>query len=309
MNIQELKEQIVKKKIKHFYIFTGEEIGIINIYLNQISKVVGLPIQRADSVVTVYPKCTTRSMFGNTIGLYVIRDDMDFPKQDKYFDTIEKDIGENYIILLYEKVDSRTKFSKHFKDSIVPFEKLSNNVLQKYIQRASGINKSNCEKLSSLCSENYDISMLECDKINQYSESRNVSKDKSFEELLSSGAIYQPEETSVFEFTDAVCSGKRSLAFELLENLNTTPGISINLLGTLYSSLKAVMLIQCCEGNVSEVTGLDKGQIYFNRKYVGKHSTEWLVNSVQFVYKVISGIKDGWIDDKYATKYVLAKIM
>ena len=70
----------MKNDLKHFYIFVGEEIGIINIYLNQIAKTVKMPLVRADSVLSIYTKCTSRSLFNNDACLYVIRNDNDFMK-------------------------------------------------------------------------------------------------------------------------------------------------------------------------------------------------------------------------------------
>ena len=85
---------------------------------------------------------------------------------------------------------------------------------------------------------------------------------------------------------------------------------SINILGTLYNSMKSVMLIQVCESkNISEVTGLDNRLIYFNKKYVGKYSSGELVKAIKLISKVIEGVKNGWIDDVYATKYVLVNIL
>ena len=43
MTIIELKSDIMHKHLSNFYIFTGEEIGIMNIYLNQISKTLNIP--------------------------------------------------------------------------------------------------------------------------------------------------------------------------------------------------------------------------------------------------------------------------
>ena len=53
MTIIELKEQIIKNELSNFYVFVGEEIGIINIYLKQMSNKLNLPITRADSVLSI----------------------------------------------------------------------------------------------------------------------------------------------------------------------------------------------------------------------------------------------------------------
>ena len=315
MTIIDLKDQIIKNNLSNFYIFTGTEIGIINIYLQQMSNKLGLPITRADSIVSIYGKCQGGSLFGDSTGFYVIRDDRDFMKQEQLFDTIKTSIRKNVIVLLYDKIDSRLKFGKHFKDDIVAFEKLTPNVLKSYIKKEIPLSDKNIETLMEVCCGSYDMCMLEVDKISQFVMSGEIrgydmTYDEAFTDLLECGVIYQPEETDVFKFTDAVCNRNKKLAFELEQVLMANNNSSINILGTLYNSMKSVMLIQVCEGkNISEVTGLDNRLIYFNKKYVGKYSSGELVKAIKLISKVIEGVKNGWIDDVYATKFVLVNIL
>ena len=147
MTIIDLKDQIIKNNLSNFYIFTGTEIGIINIYLQQMSNKLGLPITRADSILSIYDKCQGGSLFGDSTGFYVIRDDRDFMKQEQLFDTIKTSIRKNVIVLLYDKIDSRLKFGKHFKDDIVAFEKLTPNVLKSYIKKEIPLSDKNIETL------------------------------------------------------------------------------------------------------------------------------------------------------------------
>ena len=297
--------------------FVGEEIGIINIYLNQMSNKLNLPITRADSVLSIYSRCMGGSLFGDDIGFYVIRNDFDFMKQEKSYATIKEDIGNNVIVLLYDKVDSRLKFGKFFKDDTVAFEKLTPNILKSYIKKEIQLSDTNIDSLIQLCNGSYDLCMLEIDKIKQYHASSYIDRmqvppvDKAYLDLVSMGVIYQPEESDVFKFTEAVCSHNSLEAFEIEKVLRENGSSSINLLGTLYNSLKSVLLIQCCASGekITEVTGLDNRQIYYNKKYVGKYRTEDLVYAVRLIYNVVSGIKSGRIDDAYATRYVLVNIM
>ena len=171
MTIIDLKDQIIKNNLSNFYIFTGTEIGIINIYLQQMSNKLGLPITRADSVLSIYGRCQGGSLFGDSTGFYVIRDDKDFMKQEQLFDTIKTSIRKNVIVLLYDKIDSRLKFGKHFKDDIVAFEKLTPNVLKSYIKKEIPLSDKNIETLMEVCCGSYDMCMLEIDKIKQYTDS------------------------------------------------------------------------------------------------------------------------------------------
>lgn len=317
MTIIDLKNQIMKNCLTNVYIFVGEEIGIMNIYLNQMAKTLNMPVTRAESVANIYAECTSKSMFGNTTGFYVIRNDKDITKEEKAYQSLSKDIGKNVIVLLYDKVDSRLKFGKFFKDQTITFEKLAPNVLKSYVKKACpGLSDKNCEHLIELCNGSYDLCMLEIDKILHYQETTydrddyKDSVDHCFDVLLKSGVIYQPEESDVFKWTEAVCNRNRKEAFKLERVLRDNGTQSINMLGTLYNSMKSVMLIQCCTGqHVCEITGLDNRQVYFNKKYVGKYKTEELVRNVKLISRVVDGIKNGLYDDTYATRFVLCNIL
>lgn len=317
MTIIDLKTQIMKNCLTNLYVFVGEEIGIMNIYLNQMSKTLNMPVTRAESVASIYAECTSKSMFGNTTGFYVIRNDKDITKEEKAYQSLSKDIGKNVIVLLYDKVDSRLKFGKFFKDQTITFEKLAPNVLKSYVKKAcSGLSDKNCEHLIELCNGSYDLCMLEIDKILHYQETTydrddyKDSVDHCFDVLLKSGVIYQPEESDVFKWTDAVCTRNCKEAFKLERILRDNGTQSVTMLGTLYNSLKSILLIQCCQSShISVVTGLDNRQIYFNKKYVGNFDTDDLVYAVKLIARVVDGIKTGLYDDVYATRYVLSIIL
>lgn len=317
MTIIDLKNQIMKNCLTNVYIFVGEEIGIMNIYLNQMAKTLNMPVTRAESVASIYAECTSKSMFGNTTGFYVIRNDKDITKEEKAYQSLSKDIGKNVIVLLYDKVDSRLKFGKFFKDQTITFEKLAPNVLKSYVKKACpGLSNKNCEHLIELCNGSYDLCMLEIDKILHYQETTydrddyKDSVDHCFDVLLKSGVIYQPEESDVFKWTEAVCNRNCKEAFKLERVLRDNGTQSINMLGTLYNSMKSVMLIQCCTGqHVCEITGLDNRQVYFNKKYVGKYKTGELVRNVKLISRVVDGIKNGLYDNTYATRFVLCNIL
>lgn len=308
MDLLVLKDQIMKNQIQHFYIFTGIEIGIQHIYLNQMSKVIGMPIIREDSVLVAYKKCTAKTLFGNTKGFYVVRGDTEFIKQEKFYENIKSEIGENFIVLLYEKIDSRLKFGKFFSDCTVSFEKLATNVLISYIKKQK-LSSKYAEELSSNVSGSYDLSMLECEKITSYAQARKITMNEAYKKLVDSGVMYHEQEVDVFKFTDAFMNRDTRTACEILNELDNNGIQHINILGTLYNSMKTVMLIQCCSGDICNTTGLDNKQVYFNKRYVGNYDTIELVDGVKLIARIIDDIKNGRIDDKISVHYIMVKIM
>lgn len=307
MTIIELKQQIIKKSLSNFYIFTGEEIGIMNIYLEQISKVCEMPITRVNNVASIIDTLSTPSMFGSPRSLYVIRNDTDFYKEEKAYSDIKERLGKNILILLYTKLDSRLKFAKTFSGDTVVFEPLAHSVLCGYIKKESGLSDERCEELSNKVSGSYDLAMLEIDKL---LHSSIKDKNKAFDKFVEEGVIGDLEQTDVFKFTNAVCSRKKMESIAIAHSLISNGASSINILGTLYNSLKSVLLIQVCSNkDISGTTGLDNRQIYFNKQYVGRYSSGHLVYAVKFLAEVIEKIKSGRLDDSTATMYALAHIL
>lgn len=310
MTLADLKTQIIRKSLSNFYIFVGNEIGIMNIYLEQMSKVLNLPIVRADSVKSIYGKCTVKSFFGDVDSMYVIRGDDDISKHEDVYTNIKKEIGKNVIVLLYEKIDSRLKFGKYFKEDTVEFEPLTTMVLSTYIKKLCPLKDKNLEKLSNIVCNSYDLSLLEIDKINRYSEIMGISVDDSLDRLISDGSIYIRQEDNVFDFVDVVMLRQSKKSFSMLNNLLRDGGNSVNILGVLYNKVKSVLLIQICEnGDIERTTGLDKREIYFSKKYLNIYKDYELVYMLKLIAKTIDDIKNGVIDDMYATHTVLVKIL
>lgn len=306
MTLLELKQDIMQNKLKHFYIFVGEEIGIMNIYLAEMSNKIKLQIQRVETVQNIYSNLG-ESLFGRTDGFYVVRDDRDFMKAES---NIVDDLGGSYLVLLCNVTDSRLKFFKTYKDSIVEFEKLAPEVLKKYIFRECNLTENNLEKLCELTGNSYDISMLECDKINQLAEHWNIPTNEAFAILLKNNVIYQKEEYDVFKFTEAVINRKPKSAFHIANVLMDSGVQSISMLGTLYQSIKNLLLVQVCENDdIENTTGIDSKQVYYTKKNVGKFTTQKLIEGVHLIADVVDGIKNGLIDDAYAVPYVLVNLL
>lgn len=306
MTLLELKQDIINHTLKHFYIFVGDEIGIMNIYLEKMSNTIQLSPQRVDSVQEVYTNLGS-SLFGKTDGFYIVREDKDFMKSDT--SNLIGDLDGSYLILLCEKTDSRLKFFKDYKDNTVVFEKLAPEVLKRYIFRECNLSETGLNMLCDLTDCSYDVSMLECDKINQLAKYGNITVREAFGILLTQGAIYHKEEYDVFKFTDAVLNRRFTDALHIASVLSDSGVQSVTMLGALYNSIKNLLLVQVCESDdVENVTGIDSKQIYFTKKNVGKFSTRVLINAVHLIGDIVDGVKNGTIEEQYAVKYVLVNL-
>lgn len=174
MNITDVKTDIKNKKIKPYYIFAGEEIEIQRIYINKIAEVLGYSVVRVDHIADVWAEIISPTLFGKSC-VYVVRDDKDL-QEDILSAQIERNnLNGNIIINLLTTVDKRTKFYKANSDKIVLFERLSEEVLKKYIKKEITLNNANCERLIAICESDYSRILLEIDKIKRYYDACNQS--------------------------------------------------------------------------------------------------------------------------------------
>ena len=310
MTVSELKSAIKSKKIKNFYIFTGDEVGVMDIYINKLASLKNLTVNRGESLSTVY-KFFNQKSFVAKYFCYVFRDEEDIIKNESLWDklAVQNVQGNNIIILILTNVDKRSKFYKHFKSDIIEFEHLKENMLIKYIQREIGLSESYCKKLISICENDYSRILLEIDKLNNFYATGVVNPDTCLLTLLQDGTIYIPPKDAIFDFVDAVLKHKVKLAYSLLAESYAIGENTFALLSVLYNNARAVLQIQTCESSdVSKSTGLTGWQIKCTKDKTGYYTDEQLIHILRTVQKVESSIKSGQIDEPIAVEYVLAQI-
>lgn len=312
MNIQELQKQIINKQFDNLYIFQGEEIAIQKIYINKIAELEELEIQYVEEYKQIHNSLKVNNLF-NTKKLYIILDDLDILKQENVWQNINP--NENILIFKYNNLDKRSKFYKQFEDKIVEFEKLSDEVLIKYIQKdLPNMYNENCKKLIDICNSNYNQILLEVDKIKQFD---NLYGDKEYSkinniflDLEHKGAFHKEISDITFTFIEKVLKRDIKQVYDLQKKLKQIGESNIKLLSLLYNNFKIVLLIQSCKSSdICKTTGLNNGQVYYNKDKVNYYSTGELVHALRLIQQIESGIKKGTIDEVISLDYLLVNIL
>ena len=320
MTVQEVKNQIRNKSVKSFYIFTGSESKVIDIYISKIAECRKLEVIRADSISEIYSKFLSKSLVTNNY-CYVLRDDKELLIHDKLWDSlaVENVQGNNIVILVLTNVDKRSKFYKRFKDDIIEFEHMPENVLIKYIKKELPLSEQNCKKLIGICESDYNRILLEIDKIKQY-KARDIfgdgnESDRAFGALLKCGVIFQPPKDAIFDFVifdfvDCVLKHKVNQSFELLQGCREVGESNIVILSVLYNNVKQVLQVQSCQSkDISKTTGLTAWQVKCAKEKCGYYTVGDLVYFLKLIRKVEKGIKTGEIDESISVDYVLVNML
>lgn len=320
MKLHELQKQIVSKDLDKVYVFTGEEIGIMDIYLDKIYSVVGCDVVRMDSVQEAYAKMTQRRISGAP-RCFVVRDDKEFLKQDKIWGTVFSlaNKSPDYLILVYSSMDKRSKFYKQNTEMLTEFEKLSADMLSKYISKElPGIKDRDSCKLAEICECNYSRILLECDKIRQYvaAVKRHTGQSMDYGAaltlLVESGVIFQPIGDITFKFTDAILTRNYKDASRYLREARQKQEPEIMVLSILYNGFKQILMVQGLGRDQSEPvkrTGLTPWQVKMAKEKQGHYSISELIEALKIVRFVEKGIKTGQIDADVSLEYVIVNIM
>lgn len=225
MNIQELQKQIIDKQLNNLYVFLGEEIAIQKIYINKIAQINKLEIQYVEEYKQIHNSLNVNNLF-DIKKLYVILDDLDILKQENVWQDIKP--NGNIIIFKYNNLDKRNKFYKQFENNIVEFNKLSDEVLIKYIQKelpnGTNLTDINCKKLIDICGSSYNQILLELDKLKHYYDywlQGGASPDNNivFNVLNEQGAFHKEISDITFTFIEKVIIRDIKQIYELQKQL------------------------------------------------------------------------------------------
>lgn len=308
MDLQKVKKDIQSKTFDSMYVFTGEEGGVINIYINQIAKVKGVALQMCESVEQVY-KAKNNKSFIKTDRVFVVMDDKEFISNEQAQKAIDKVLGDDVLCLIYTKLDKRNKFYKAYKDKLIEVEPLKHDVLVRYIMKECALSMQRASYLADITTY-YTQAMNEVDKVNNLAKSLNTSADSAFDKLLDDRCITVPPEDSIFDFVKAVMLRDYNATYHYLDNCKRIGEAPLIMTSVLYNNAKQVLQVQSYNGNdLAKASGLTPWQIKCAREVMGKYSVSELVNIMDYCRKAEQDIKTGKLPPDVAIDYVLTHIL
>lgn len=297
MNIVELKKDMKANNLAGLYIFTGEEIYIRNLYIEQIVDL-GFIWKELPTVAELFKSVGTTKLIQKPT-LYVIRDDMDFIKQDStVWDKLVAWVNNsvNKVILIYNNIDKRNKFFKTFEENTVKFEKLSETVLLKYVQKEADISRENALDLIHRCDSNFNLCLLELNKVIMFSLSNNISIDEAYKKCCADRVVLDLPKESLEKYITAAMNKDFSLAIEISNDFDFTEEPPLKILAFLYNSFEALFAVVAYESGLS-LKKNESGANFWAVKNAEIFGIKWQIKQVRdmmdFIQFLESGIKMG----------------
>ena len=204
LGLLDLQTQIREGSLLPFYIFTGEEIELQNIYLKQMGNVI-----RVDRVADIYNKITSKLISGK-FAVYVVRDDMDFIKSEKTWGSISDRIRNAVLVIQVTTPNKCKKFIKELNDCVVEFNHMTTKQLLNVVNMDCSV--SNKQYFIEAC--NNDLNT-----INNYLDIFKRAGIKELNKKIVDEYIPTKEDVTVFQLADAVMRKDEQLTFRLLDRL------------------------------------------------------------------------------------------
>lgn len=305
MELWELKDRIKNNSIPNFLIFTGPEVGLMDIYINQISKTLGIKPKRIDSVSIAISGSKVLS-FTESTKFNLVRGDKTFQSNEKMQEKLKT--FKDYLILVYDSIDKRSKLYKEFEDNIVNFDFMDEKTLLSLLSRKLPLSQDNLKWLMTACGYDYARCLLELQKLEIFKD-EDPNLDELFAQFKKDGVIHEEIGEVIFQFVDAVTRRKKQSAWKLYELLKLKGEVGVKVIALLYSNFKALLSVQFCNNPTVENTGLTPYQITINKSKRNIYTDDELLKIVNLLRTLDFNIKNGIMEDSITIDYLLVKIL
>jgi DNA polymerase III delta subunit len=311
MDIRELKQELLDKKLRPYYVFTGEELALQDIYINKIKEISGYEIIRPESVASIFSRLTANSLIKRTPVIFVIRNDDDWYKAESSWEKLkDKDMKGNILILTYSIGNKASAFCKYHDNILTEFDFIGNSLLKNRLQAITKMPDQYCEDIVKMCGNNYGRMKNEIYKLQKFAQVHNWSWNTAYLEAKACNLIHEDIGDIIFEFTGAIENRNIKKAYELWPKMKYTGDGPMRIISVLYNSFRQILMVQSTPENMrkEDILGMTKGQIYITAQKCNKYNIYEVVNIVKTLRYLEKGIKIGTVAEEFAIDYLMGTI-
>ena len=309
MNIAELKSSIIKNSLPSVLVFTGEELGVMNIYLDEICSKLSYSVHKLDKVEDAVRLCSGKSIIQKN-KLFIVTDDNEFLKDDKSWGKLNSLLGNNKLILKYHNHESKVGFWKYFETSTVVFEHMTTDILAKHLVKEFDISLDNALKVVENCDCDYTRCLLELDKARALSKSTKASIDDIFNECVETGVFCFDTYLDIFNFVTSLLTKNFKDAIKIYDLLLAKDEPVLKVLNAVYNSFKNVLVAQTMHSakNIKQNSGISYYSYIKAKEVSGHYSNEEIENILYILMTLEQGIKTGKINQEFAIDFLLLNL-
>ena len=305
MDIVKLKSQIKSGKLDNLYIFVGDEIGLMNLYIGKMCS----EAHRVDNVAGVWKRLTSRGLNG-TKSFYVVRDDKEFMQAEKVWSVAEKMIRYGTLVLLYTSLDKRSRFYKAMENHIVTFDKMTRPQLANFVSKQFpfNISQDDIEYLCEACNDDYTQIQNEMDKLQRVLP--DIGKKMFFKAVVDE-LVRAPKYADTFSMANHVIQYNGKKAVEQMQFLLDNGESGIGMITVLYNNFRNAVQVLSASGTAKEIS--EKYDIHIaavsNILNNFDYSLAGAIQAMRILQDAESGIKSGKYQEDKAPMIALCKIL
>ena len=301
MKLLELKDSIVRKVCQKPYVFTGAEIGIMDIYISQIAKTFDRQIVRISSVNEAIIDNKQNTLIKEKDKIYLVKDDKELVKNEEMWDFISDQLSDLYLILVYTSIDGRTAFSKYFQHQTVEFECLDANQLSRYIIKDTGLDIERAKEFAINCGLDYLTCQMEENKLLNYAKVFNLPINKAYDEALKEKVLCIRWDDMFTDFVNSVINRNIEKAMEQWKYLKQYGESEFKAIAFIYTQFKNLLLMK----NQIRINPYFENQLTQANKVYDIEEVEVIVELLQ---KLEKDVKLGSMDIDILFDYLLCSI-
>lgn len=233
-----------------------------------------------------------------------------FLSAEDYWDSLlsGKFCKNHYLFLVVDKLDSRTKFSKKFKNVTINPDITKLNILD-ILPDAEILNTSQYTELFKNCGQSFDKTCLELNKIKLYAESQNINCAIAYKELYNQNILAQSVDDNIFNLVEDIINKNSSNIYKKLYVLDKRE-FDFGLLVNLYNTFRMLYIYEeCAANNALANSGLTAFNIKTVSKFHNRYTKPQLLGILRFLQKIDMGIKQGQLSSDYALDYMIVGVL
>lgn len=307
MELFDLQKLIANSECPRFLIFVGEDYAMVNLYINNIAKILHLEIRNSDSLQNVLTDCIGNELDPNS-KLFVMKYPKDVVAKEELWSKINEKVSDNYIVMVFNELDKRTKFYNQNKDNIVNFSPQDDKTFVSMVKPETKMSEKSIKELGAICKNNYGKFLSEFDKIKNYANVHNISQDEAFIKLVNSGSIYTGNKDVIFEFVEKVMNANKDM-YKYYNILKLNSESNIKIMSLLYTAMRSQFIVQTVNNPTPENTGLVQFIIGQCNRRKGKYTENELRKAMSLIQRAEQGIKTGLFEEPFVIDYILLELL
>lgn len=290
MQIKELQKIIIDKKLYNQFnnklVFIEEDEYLEKLIINLIANTYNCEIHYEIDFSDIVNDLSATGLFA-TNSIYIIRNANYFIKKPEELLKLRVS-NNNILILIYDEIDTTTRFYELLNRDIVRFPKLNLEQFAGIIQKNCNLNINNIKRLLEITDSNSLRVFSELNKIDILSKTNNRDINEIFEESVANGLIYKDNTREYSEWVDAI------IKKDFVESMNCANKISkidddtMRLINMLHETYKSFL--------ISPPTRI-------------KYENKDLIKKIDFVHSCEMGIKNGFIEEEFVRNYLMINLI